>query len=76
MDIPGESSQLTQVIWGTNINSDKVCITIRDFFQNFYAEDQEAETAQEPFYFLELKQVIDTEEYILNVNCDHVYEQD
>lgn len=80
----GEMSSNTQVLWGTNINTNDISNRLREFLTTFIPEmpddqmdlsaDQGNERyMQEPYYITKLKQIAETEEYTLDVDCDHIY---
>ena len=72
-----EASSGTQVLYGTNINSNEVQNKLRNFIQTFVEIDENDERFDmAPFYMTALEQIKETEQYILDVNCDHVYEFD
>ena len=72
-----EPSSNTQVLYGTNINSTEVQQKLRNFITSFTViNDDEEDFAKEPLYVEQLKLVKDTECFILDVNCDHIYEYD
>lgn len=69
-----EPSSNTQVIWGTNINLNDIQNKIKNFINTFVqmGEDEEDFT-KAPYYIEQLKQVMETEQYVLDVNCDHIF---
>lgn len=72
-----EASQNTQVLYGTNINSNEVQQKLRNFLTTFVdMTDDDEDFAKEPYYISQLKVIHDTEMYILDVNCDHIYQFD
>ena len=72
-----EASSGTQVLYGTNINSNEVQTKLRNFIQTFVQIDENDERYDmAPFYMTALEQIKETEQYILDINCDHVYEFD
>lgn len=71
------SSTSTQLIWGTTINTTEVQTKLRNFINTFVMlNDEDENYTQAPFYVEQLKQIKETEEYILDIDCDHVYEYD
>ncbi|CDW88048.1 dna replication licensing factor mcm4 [Stylonychia lemnae] len=72
-----EASSGTQVLYGTNINSNDVQSKLRNFITNFtHMEPDDERFDKKPFYQEQLEQILETEQYILDVNCDHIYEFD
>lgn len=72
-----EPSSGTQVLYGTNINSNEVQQKLRNFLTTYVQMDENSEDyGALPFYMEQLKNINETEQYILDVNCDHVYEFD
>ena len=50
---------------------------MRNFLTTFVdMSDDEEDFAKEPFYIAQLKIIHDTEMYILDVNCDHIFQFD
>lgn len=73
----GEASSNTQVLWGTNINTNDVAAKMRNFINTFVVVNEDVEDfTQAPFYIEQLKQIRDTEIYMLDVDCDHIYQFD
>ena len=77
----GEMSSNTQVLWGTNINTSDLQIKLKEFLTTFTimidddVDMNEMERFnQEPHYIKLLKQIAETEDYTLEVDCDHLYE--
>lgn len=71
------SSTASQLLWGTNINTNEVQTKIRNFINTFVIINEENDDfTQEPYYVEQLKQIKETEQYILDVDCDHVYQYD
>jgi ethanolamine utilization protein EutA (predicted chaperonin) len=72
-----EPSSGTQVLYGTNINSSEVQMKIRNFINTFIQMDENDDKFdQMPYYIEQLRNINETESYILDVNCDHVFEFD
>lgn len=79
-----EMSSNTQVLWGTNINTNDISTKLREFLISFQAEinDDDADLAanemdryaQKPFYIQKLQQIAETEEFTLDVDCDHLFQ--
>lgn len=73
----GEHSQATQVLYGTNINSGEVQVKLRNFLTTYVVIDEESENYDAmPFYMEQLKTIYETQQYILDINCEHIYEFD
>ena len=71
------SSTTTQLLWGTNINTTEVQTKLRNFINTFVIINEDDEDfTQAPYYVEQLKQIKETEQYILDVDCDHVYQYD
>ena len=82
----GEMSSHTQVLWGTNINTQDLQSRLREFLTTFTIINDEAHDLnndqnmedvnmyQEPHYITLLKQIAETEEYNLDVDCCHIYD--
>lgn len=72
-----EPSSGTQVLYGTNINSNDVQNKLRSFLSTYvHMDENEEKFDQMPYYIEQLKIINETEQYILDVNCDHLYEFD
>ena len=81
-----EMSANTQVFWGTNINTQDLQNKLRDFLCGFRPkpEDHDLMTEEakleyangEPLYITLLKQIAETEDYTLDVDCNHIHEYD
>lgn len=79
--IGGEYSSNTQVLWGTNINTTSLQQNLRDFLISFTLPADEENDASdhemqynEPHYISLLRQIAETEDYTLDVNCDHIFD--
>ena len=81
----GEMSSNTQVLWGTNINTNDISNKLREFLTSYIPEmpddamDLGGDNGNErymqvPIYIQKLKQISETEEYTLDVDCDHIYQ--
>ena len=77
-------SSNTQVLWGTNINTNDISNKLKEFLTSFIPEmpddamDLSGDNGNErymqvPLYIQKLKQIAETEEYTLDVDCDHIY---
>ena len=73
-----EQSSNTQVLYGTNINSNDVQNKLRAFLTSFVRMEGEEDEdyGRAPFYIERLKEIHETEQYVLEVDCDHVFEYD
>jgi hypothetical protein len=77
-----ENSSATQVLWGTNINANEVQSKLKNFINTFMEDqndendDQDDNYLKAPYYVDQLKQIKEIEEYVLDVNCDHIYQFD
>ena len=76
-----EFSSNTQVLWGTNINTNELQTQLREFLLTFTimpnADDMQVDEYAfniEPHYITQLKQIAETEEYVLDINCAHLHE--
>lgn len=73
-----EASSNTQVLYGTNINSTEVQQKMRNFLSSFVkmeGEDDE-DFGRAPFYIERLREIHETEQFVLDVDCDHIFEFD
>ena len=72
-----ETSQHTQVIWGTNISANETQAKLKSFINTFVElnDDEEGDDQYlaQPFYFEKLKELKELEETVLEVDCDHIY---
>jgi DNA replication licensing factor MCM4 len=64
------------VLYGTNINSSEVQQKLRNFLTTFIRVETEEDYGKEPFYIERLREIHETEQYVLDVDCDHVFEFD
>lgn len=71
-----EPSSNTQVLYGTNINSTEVQQKLRNFLTTFTQMGDDEDYGKAPYYIELLKLIHETEQYILDVDCDHVYSFD
>ena len=76
MNNMNEPSSTTQVLYGTNINSSEVQQKLRNFLTTFVKVESEEDYSREPLYIERLREIHETEQYILDVDCDHVFEFD
>jgi DNA replication licensing factor MCM4 len=75
----GEMSSNTQVLWGTNINTNDIQQQLKEFLLTYTQIPDQDNMADdqfniEPFYITKLKEMGETEDYTLNVDCGHLYE--
>lgn len=63
-------------MWGTNINSSDVQNKLRGFLTNFVCPEDLEDYTKEPFYVERLREIHDTEEYILDIDCEHLHSYD
>jgi hypothetical protein len=60
--------QMTQVVWGTNINTPDAQTRFKHFLQN-YTEASTSDSLNEvPYYIDQLKQIFETQIYVLNMD--------
>ena len=77
-----EMSSHTQVLWGTNINTNDVQMKLKNFINNFeeIKEDSDDEDDQQfqraPFYIERLKEVRELDQHVLEIDCEHVWQFD
>lgn len=71
------SSATQQLIWGTTINTTDMQGKIRNFINTYtdVTEDTEDFT-KDPVYVEQLKQIMETENYVLDLDCGHIYNYD
>lgn len=67
---------MTQVVWGTNINTSDAQQRYKNFLTNFVDPSQKDELNSVPHYMEQMKQISETQVYVLNMNCNHLYEFD
>jgi len=75
----GEMSSNTQVLWGTNINTNDLQSQLREFLLTFTImpegdDMQDDQFNTEPYYITQLKQMAETEEFTLEVDCQHLFD--
>ena len=77
-----ETSQFTQVLWGTNINTKAVEMKLKNFINNFeeIKDDDDDEDDQQfqraPYYIQKLREVRELDGNVLDIDCDHVFQFD
>lgn len=77
-----EMSSNTQVLWGTNINTNELQSKLKEFLTTFTVEPADDDMAMDgdeqfnlqPHYISLLKQIAETEEYVLDVDCEHIHQ--
>jgi len=67
---------MTQVVWGTNINTSDCQHRFKNFLTNYTLERERDNMTAVPYYMKQLKQIAETEQYILNLDCRHLLEHD
>lgn len=72
-----ESSQ-SNVIWGTNVNVTTIQSKFRHFIENFTLvnEDSEMIENESPLYYAMISEMKLTEHFLLDLDCDHLYQHD
>lgn len=79
-------SSNTQVLWGTNINTNDISTKLKEFLTIYMlpqdddamdlGNDNQANDRdryiREPYYITKLKEIAETEEYTLDVDCEHI----
>lgn len=69
-----EASSNTQVLWGTNINTNEIQLKMKSFINTFVDIKEDSDDfTQAPYYIDQLKNIKETEQYILDIDCEHVY---
>lgn len=77
-----EMSSNTQVLWGTNINTNDLQQQLKEFLLT-YTIMPDADTMNDdgddqfnitPYYITKLQEMQETEEYTLEVDCNHLFE--
>ena len=71
-----EPSSNTQALYGTNINSSDVQNRLRNFLTNYVRPEDAEDYSKEPLYVQKLREIHDTEQYILDIDCEHVFQHD
>ena len=73
--VSNSEQNLTQVVWGTNINTNDVQVKFKNFITNFTIDRPEdaADIGSTAHYIRELQIIGETEEAALNVDCEHLY---
>lgn len=74
--LSASEQQLTQVVWGTNINTSDAQQRFKNFLTNFTLSKDKSSINEMPHYMDQLKQINETEQYVLNLDCKHLNEHD
>ena len=79
--VGNEMSSHTQVLWGTNINTNEVQMKIKNFINNFEEikdddDDDDEQYQRAPYYIQKLREVRELDGNVLDVDCDHVFQFD
>jgi len=82
MGAAGEMSSNTQVLWGTNINTNSLQMQLKEFLMTYTVMPEPGADGVinddqfniEPVYITKLKDMAVTEEFVLDVDCRHIYE--
>jgi len=74
--LSNSEQQMTQVVWGTNINTSDCQHRFKNFLTNYTLERERDNMTAVPYYMEQLKQIAETEQYILNLDCRHLLEHD
>lgn len=71
-----EMSSNTQVLWGTNINTNDIQQQLKEFLMThtIMPEGDVDNFNVEPYYITKLKEMMETEDYTLDVDCGHLYD--
>ena len=78
-----EMSSNTQVLWGTNINTNDISNKLKEFLTSYMLpmDDNAVDLnnssneryMQRPYYIQKLEQIAETEEFTLDVDCQHIF---
>mmetsp|Transcript_25750 Transcript_25750/g.32058 ORF Transcript_25750/g.32058 Transcript_25750/m.32058 type:complete len:152 (-) Transcript_25750:1949-2404(-) len=76
-----EMSSHTQVLWGTNINTNEVQTKLKNFINNFEEmkdddDDDDEQYQRAPYYIQKLQEVRELDGNVLDIDCDHVFQFD
>ena len=58
------------MLWGTNINTNKIQTALKDFLLTYRNPDSDPDA--EPYYVSCLRNISQTDEYYLEVDCNHL----
>jgi DNA replication licensing factor MCM4 len=72
---------VTQVLWGTNINTSKLQEKIKEFLEVFkpQIDDDDMDLNDEntrPYYISQMFTIAETQEYYLDIDCMHIHQFD
>ncbi|CAI2384395.1 unnamed protein product [Moneuplotes crassus] len=68
--------QMTQVVWGTNINTSDAQQRFKNFLTNYVEKSQLDDPDEAPCYMGQMQQISETQIYVLNMDCNHLYGYD
>ena len=77
-----DMSSHTQVLWGTNINTNEVQMKLKNFINNFEEinddddDEDDQQYAKAPYYIEKLKEVRELDGNVLDIDCDHLFQFD
>lgn len=74
--LSSSEQQMTQVVWGTNINTSDCQNRFKQFLTNYTLEKDRNDIRAVPYYMSQLRLIQETEVYVLNLDCRHLKEQD
>jgi DNA replication licensing factor MCM4 len=82
MGAGNEMSTNTQVLWGTNIHTNTLQMQLKEFLMTYTIMPEPGPDGQinddqfniEPVYITKLKDMAETEEFVLDVDCRHLFE--
>lgn len=74
--ISNSEQQMTRVVWGTNINTSDCQHRFKNFLTNYTLKEDSDSISSVPYYMNQLKQISETQQYILNLDCRHLLEYD
>lgn len=69
-------NQATQVLWGTDINTADIQTRLRNFLIDFNLGADEDNDMAGTYYVQLLREIDDTEIYVLTVDCNHIKAHD
>jgi len=74
--VSNSEQQLTQVVWGTTINTSDAQQRFKNFLTNYTLEKDRDNINCVPYYMDQMKMIAETEIYVLNLDCRHLHEHD
>lgn len=74
--LSSSEQQMTQVVWGTNINTSDCQNRFKQFLTNYTLPQNRNQLSAMPYYMDQLRQIQETEQYVLNLDCRHLREHD